>query len=194
MQSRQIYALPIDHNYGMTTQGEIHSRQTIHVPTGMLPEGFALTQADIVRLGPFYFERLQRKSFYLIEVLVKGEGVYFTVFRKSATLLKFAPAVIDWNGASGTATYPIRGGLAAHAMSVPTGALILSATLHDNGLHIGMAIEGFYAWLGGGGKILPIRKWIYEHTQAVVHHWLARDFVREAALSLISHYPARTTT
>lgn len=194
MQSHQIYRLPIYHDYGMTTQGEIHSRQTIHVPAGMVPEGFALTQTDIARLGPFYFERLQRKSFYLIEVLVQGEGVYFTVFRKSATLLKFAPAMVEWNGLGGTDTYPIRGGLAANAMSVPNGALILSAHHDDNGLHVGMAIEGFYAWLGGGGTILPLRKWLYESTQAVIHHWLARDFVREAALHLITSTSTSTTT
>ncbi len=170
----------------MTAQGEIHSRQMIHIPPTMIPVGFALTQAHIGCLGPLYFERLKRKSCYLIDVRKQGGDIYFTTFTKSATLLKFAPVSLVWKGNGGTATYPIRGGLAANAMSVPNGALILTATYDHNGLHVGMAIEQFYAWLSGSGTIMSARQWLYEHTQAVVHHWLARDFVRQAALSILS--------
>lgn len=153
------------HSFHQTGSGLTTSRQTLLLPTDASP----LTVASLLlqRLGPLYFRRLERISLGLIRVRTRADAVRFTLLGSPISLLTFAPARVD----SDEVVYPIVGGWMAQS----EGAC--------GSLHLGTrpTAEGLLLWMEVRDYAPRLPSWLYRRTQAPLHHWIARDYLRHVA-------------
>ncbi len=180
----QLWQLPIDHRYASTTEGEVHSRQSLLVPRPWLPLAFEIDLPLLQALGPFYFRRLARISRGLIQTHMIEEQVRFELRPLGWPLLCFATPEIRTEAAGGAACYPISGGVMLHPVAGKRGYLCLNVHQQGSDLRLCMEIEGYYSRISGSGKPRWLRRKLYETTQAAAHHLIARDHVRHLALAL----------
>lgn len=182
----RIAALPIAHTMQVQRSGEVFSQQCLWVPRGWLPAPFRIDEALLHTLGPRYFRRLPQRTRGLIVVRQGGEQVSFALAGLGVPLLHFAPPTLHTHASGGEVRYPIGGGAMLARGAGSDGYLGLSAAIGgQGGLQLCMTVSGYYSRIGGHGTPSGMRRWLYSHTQAALHHWIARDYLRLVARQLI---------
>ncbi|MBA3531999.1 MAG: hypothetical protein H0T73_08785 [Ardenticatenales bacterium] len=182
----QIRRLPIDHTFTTSSTNEVYSAQWLTVPLSWLPQGFHLTESRLETLGPFYFRRLMALSGRFIQVREEEHEICFEVALVRLPLLCFAPAQTTEKQGGGTVCYAITGGLMLAPGAPEGGMLCMSLLPTDAGLRVGMEVQQYHARIAGTDSTRRFRRWLYEMTQARLHHIIANDFVRQLAMALVT--------
>lgn len=153
---------PWSHEFNQARSGCTRSRQSLTLP--LLAGTGSLAAELLPQLGPLYFRRLERITLGLIRVAASPSAIRFRLGGSPLALLTFAPP----SCAGDEVCYPLVGGL-MHLGGALDGILALGAAQDAAGLHLWMEVRDYYPRLPG---------WLYRYTQAPLHHWIARDYLR----------------
>jgi len=179
----RVHIVPVP-NAGCAPDGSIGSRQVAEVTLPRSELDRMWTPEYLERLARTYWRFLTRISLGLLRVLYTATSRDVVLLRRPFVLLRFHAPEYDFDGDSGTVTWPIDRGLLVARSGRGRGYLRLTVrrppsadgTGPDATVTVSSEVVAFYPMIAA-----RIGRWIYNQTQLRLHVIVTHAFLRSLA-------------
>jgi hypothetical protein len=144
-------------------------------------------EANLERLARAYWRYLNRVSLGLLRVVYSPTSRTVVLLIRPLNLLRFKAPEYEVSSRDASVTWRIDRGLLVGKEGRGQGYLRIAIERRPDpapgraSIGISAEVRNFYPWLRGSGRFARFGSWLYSHTQARIHVFVTRGFLRSLA-------------